>query len=205
MEEDACRDGVGEALQRQRHAEFVRLMLPHHQGAIDMARTQLLYGRSPEMPRLAQEIIADQQSEIELMRLWLKKQGGGKCGPSPDPTAGKDIDLKGLRSLLLLCFPSVLSAQQVPWGGPNVPVTNRDRVYAAEQFSNYGRRSSTPPPTGSWAKSGSATRSRRICRRLYRGQLIVHGLGFARSPHASPVVSIGSNSVTLHRHRDQCA
>ena len=70
--------------------EFVRLMLPHHQGAIDMARTQLLYGRSPEMRRLAQEIITDQQSEIDLMRLWLKKQGGEKCGPSPDPTAGKE-------------------------------------------------------------------------------------------------------------------
>jgi uncharacterized protein (DUF305 family) len=70
--------------------EFVRLMLPHHQGAIDMARTQLLYGRSPEMRRLAQEIITDQQSEIDLMRLWLRKQGGGKCGPSPDSTTGKE-------------------------------------------------------------------------------------------------------------------
>ena len=70
--------------------EFVRLMTPHHQGAIDMARTQLLYGRSPEMRRLAQEIITDQQSEIELMRLWLKKQGGGNCGPSTDSTAGKE-------------------------------------------------------------------------------------------------------------------
>src|SRR6185369_9485430 len=69
--------------------EFVRLMLPHHQGAIDMARTQLLYGRSSEMRRLAQEIITDQQSEIDLMRLWLKKQGGGKCGPSPDSTTGR--------------------------------------------------------------------------------------------------------------------
>ena len=70
--------------------EFVRLMLPHHQGAIDMARTQLLYGRNAEMRRLAQEIITDQQSEMDLMRLWLKKQGGGKCGLSPDPTAGKE-------------------------------------------------------------------------------------------------------------------
>ena len=70
--------------------EFVRLMLPHHQGAIDMARTQLLYGRSPEMRRLAQEIITDQQSEIDLMRLWLEKRGGGKCGPSPDSSLGKE-------------------------------------------------------------------------------------------------------------------
>ena len=53
--------------------DFVRLMLPHHEAAIDMAKTQLLYGKDPQMRRLAQEIITDQQSEIELMQLWLKK------------------------------------------------------------------------------------------------------------------------------------
>ncbi|HSS96604.1 MAG TPA: DUF305 domain-containing protein [Terriglobales bacterium] len=53
--------------------DFVRLMLPHHQAAIDMAKTQLLYGKDPQMRRLAQEIIADQQSEIDLMQLWLKQ------------------------------------------------------------------------------------------------------------------------------------
>jgi uncharacterized protein (DUF305 family) len=54
--------------------DFVRLMLPHHQAAIDMAKAQLLYGKDPQMRRLAQEIITDQQSEIELMQLWLKQQ-----------------------------------------------------------------------------------------------------------------------------------
>ena len=48
-------------------------MLPHHQGAIDIAKTQLLFGKDPQMRRLAQEIITDQQSEIELMQLWLKQ------------------------------------------------------------------------------------------------------------------------------------
>jgi len=54
-------------------ADFVRLMIPHHQGAIDMAKVQLLYGKDPQMRRLAQEIITDQQLEIELMQSWLKK------------------------------------------------------------------------------------------------------------------------------------
>jgi uncharacterized protein (DUF305 family) len=54
-------------------ADFVRLMLPHHQAAIDMAKAQLLYGKDPQMRRLAQAIITDQQSEIDLMRLWLKE------------------------------------------------------------------------------------------------------------------------------------
>ena len=53
--------------------DFVRLMIPHHRAAIDMARTELLLGKRPELRRLAQEIITDQQSEIDLMELWLKK------------------------------------------------------------------------------------------------------------------------------------
>jgi hypothetical protein len=54
--------------------DFVRLMLPHHQAAIDMAKTQLMYGKDAQMRRLAQEIITNQQLEIELMQRWLKQQ-----------------------------------------------------------------------------------------------------------------------------------
>jgi uncharacterized protein (DUF305 family) len=61
--------------------DFVRLMLPHHQAAIDMAKTQLLYGKNPQMRRLAQEIITDQQSEIELMQLWLKQYTALSANP----------------------------------------------------------------------------------------------------------------------------
>jgi uncharacterized protein (DUF305 family) len=57
--------------------DFVRLMLPHHQAAIDMARTELARGTNPQMRRLAQEIVADQQSEIDLMQLWLKQHQPG--------------------------------------------------------------------------------------------------------------------------------
>jgi len=53
--------------------DFVKLMLPHHQAAIDMAKTELMHGNDPVMRRLAQEIITDQQSEIELMKLWVKQ------------------------------------------------------------------------------------------------------------------------------------
>ena len=67
--------------------DFLRLMLPHHQAAIDMARTQLLYGKDVQLRRLAQEIITDQQSEIELMQLWLKQHEPGapkgKTGAHP--------------------------------------------------------------------------------------------------------------------------
>jgi uncharacterized protein (DUF305 family) len=53
--------------------DFVRLMIPHHQAAIDMAKAELLSGKDAQMRRLAQEIITDQQMEIELMQRWLKQ------------------------------------------------------------------------------------------------------------------------------------
>jgi uncharacterized protein (DUF305 family) len=55
--------------------DFVQVMLPHHQAAIDMAKSELIYGNDPQIRRLAQEIITDQQSEIQLMRLWVKQHG----------------------------------------------------------------------------------------------------------------------------------
>ena len=54
--------------------DFATMMMPHHQGAIDMAKAELLYGKNPVMRRLAEEIIVDQQSEIQAMELWLSKQ-----------------------------------------------------------------------------------------------------------------------------------
>ena len=67
--------------------DFVRLMLPHHQAAIDMAKTELLYGKDPQMRRLAQEIITDQQSEIELMERWLKQREPASAKENQTPVA----------------------------------------------------------------------------------------------------------------------
>jgi uncharacterized protein (DUF305 family) len=53
--------------------DFALMMVPHHQGAIDMAKGELMYGKDPEMRHLAEKIIADQKSEIEFMNGWLKK------------------------------------------------------------------------------------------------------------------------------------
>jgi uncharacterized protein (DUF305 family) len=67
--------------------DFVRLMIPHHQAAIDMAKTQLLYGKDPQMRRLAQEIITDQQLEIELMQRWLKQRESTQPKENQTPAA----------------------------------------------------------------------------------------------------------------------
>ncbi len=58
--------------------DFVQMMLPHHQAAIDMAKAELMHGQDPQMRRLAQEIITDQESEIELMQLWFSQHDGQK-------------------------------------------------------------------------------------------------------------------------------
>ncbi|MEY2506629.1 MAG: hypothetical protein QOH01_958 [Verrucomicrobiota bacterium] len=74
--------------------DFVRLMLPHHRAAVDMAKAQLMYGKDPEMRKLAQEIITAQQSEINLMRHWLKEQPAQvEINPTPGPTPAQTSSL----------------------------------------------------------------------------------------------------------------
>lgn len=62
-------------------ADFVAMMIPHHQGAIDMALLQLKYGANPRLKNLAQEIIITQQQEIRAMRLAV---GLPPDGPASD-------------------------------------------------------------------------------------------------------------------------
>lgn len=54
--------------------DFARSMIPHHQAAVDMAAVVVRHGRTPEITRLAQEIIRSQLAEIGLMRTWLEKR-----------------------------------------------------------------------------------------------------------------------------------
>ena len=56
--------------------DFARMMIPHHQGAVDMARLQLAHGKDPELRKLAEEIIGAQENEIRFLNDWLARKGG---------------------------------------------------------------------------------------------------------------------------------
>src|SRR5471030_2200912 len=105
--------------------------------------------------------------------------------------------MKIARGLLMVSLlPCTLAAQQAPWGRPDIPVSARDRVYAADQTSNtvsvidpstnmlLGVIRLGDPVPGSLGP-------------LYRGQLLVHGLGYSPDAKTLAVVSVASNSVTL--------
>jgi uncharacterized protein (DUF305 family) len=62
--------------------DFVAMMTPHHQGAVDMAQAMLRYGHNEQLRRLAQEIIVTQQQEIVTMRMAL---GQPPSAPSATP------------------------------------------------------------------------------------------------------------------------
>jgi uncharacterized protein (DUF305 family) len=73
-------------------ADFAALMIPHHQGAIDMAVTYLCHGTNPQLRRLAQEIIVEQQQEIAAMRLALGQPLPPSAPAPTQPTAPAPID-----------------------------------------------------------------------------------------------------------------
>jgi uncharacterized protein (DUF305 family) len=56
--------------------DFVTHMIPHHQGAIEMARVELKYGKDPELRKLAKNIIRAQHDEIGFMERWQSRHGG---------------------------------------------------------------------------------------------------------------------------------
>jgi hypothetical protein len=66
--------------------DFVAMMVPHHQGAIDMAQAELRYGRNVQLRHIAQEIIVDEVQEIALMRLAVGEALPPSIASPTDPS-----------------------------------------------------------------------------------------------------------------------
>src|SRR5712691_388936 len=83
--------------------DFAAMMIPHHQGAIDMAQAELRYGHNEQLRRIAQEIIVEQQQEIAAMRLALGQplspsvaapdQPSNRSAPAPRPTSDPTMNM----------------------------------------------------------------------------------------------------------------
>ena len=74
--------------------DFAAMMIPHHQGAMDMAVAELRYGTNPQLRRIAQEIIVDQQQEIAAMRLAI-----GEPPPASEPVPTQPRGLEPRKEL----------------------------------------------------------------------------------------------------------
>ena len=157
--------------------DFVAMMIPHHEGALAMARAEIQYGKDPVLRRLAQEILVTQVAEIDAMRRRvnaLSRPGSPPGQPAACPAPRKPKD----------------AANESP------SKTAGDRVYSADQTSNTV--SVIDPATDRLLgviPLGAPTPT--ALSPLYKGALLVHGLGVSPDHRTLAVVSTGSNSVTL--------
>ena len=104
--------------------------------------------------------------------------------------------MKIIFGFLSLCLLPCAMAQQAPWARTDIPITVRDRVYTADQTSNTV--SVIDPAENKLLgviKLGDPVPG--ALSPLYKGQLLVHGLGYSPDSKTLAVVSVGSNSVTL--------
>ena len=101
--------------------DFIRMMIPHHQGAIEMALYETQHGKNFEMIQLAKSIIAEQRSEIQQMSLWINYQ-------MPNVTVSKDSYEKPLMQTMFVMM------EQMPAAGL---LSDTDKSFAAVMIPHH--------------------------------------------------------------------
>jgi len=60
----------GVALTGDADKDFVNMMIPHHEGAVDMAKIELQYGKDPQLKQMAQSIVDGQSQQVQMLKTW---------------------------------------------------------------------------------------------------------------------------------------
>ena len=69
---DKMHENMNIAFTGNADVDFVRGMIPHHEGAVEMAKVVIAHGKDPQIRKLAEDVVKAQESEIALMQAWLK-------------------------------------------------------------------------------------------------------------------------------------
>ena len=88
---DKMHGAMGSSIDADPDVAFMQGMIPHHQGAVDMARVVLEHGKDPEVRALAETVIKAQEAEIKQMQAWLAKRGA-KPAAADTPVASDAVD-----------------------------------------------------------------------------------------------------------------
>ena len=173
---------------------FADAMIPHHQGAIDMARQVLVYGRDPELRAFALSVIAEQGAEIEMLRAWSARHRRRARADTTTRARSQHMIDGGMEHILAPVGRGE-SSTSTPREGPT-PVTGRDRVYTGDQVSNTV--SVIDPSTDRLLGQIRLGNQRpNILSATYGGQINTHGLGFSPDHRLLAVVSTATNAVTI--------
>ena len=191
-------------------SDFAAMMIPHHQGAIDMAVAELRHGKK-------RTVAADRSGNHRGPAAGNHRHAAGPGpeaaaprGPRRPAASQRDRNTSCPRSLFPLAvftafgLASPAFAGQAPGAasGQDIPISSRDRVYAAEQFSNtvsvvdpasnklLGVIRLGDPQPGNFSP-------------LYRGQLLVHGMGFLTRPQNAGGGFHRIQFGNFHRYGDQ--